>query len=163
MLSSQFDANSAFNGGGFTFSQSTQATDHGSSPAKNRETNGLVPVTVKKISEASHSGDDKSNFVIDGVDVANVTLVGTVSKKAERVTDVAFTKLQGDVTPQSQSMGSTLSIASQDASNGYQKSSANQSCNSSNKVNSTLGVFFPLWTGSLPSVGVLRGNQSSIL
>ncbi|XP_058224593.1 replication protein A 32 kDa subunit A-like [Rhododendron vialii] len=91
MYSSQFDANSAFNGGGFTSSQSTQPTDHGSSPAKGRDTYGLVPVTVKQISEASDSGDDKSNFVINGVDVANVTLIGMVSKKAERVTDVSFT------------------------------------------------------------------------
>ncbi|KAL7000875.1 hypothetical protein U1Q18_002027 [Sarracenia purpurea var. burkii] len=90
MFSSQFEANSTFNCGGFTFSQSTQATDHGSSPAKNRGSHGLVPVTVKNISGTSHSGDDKSNFVIDGADVANVTLVGAVSKKAERVTDVAF-------------------------------------------------------------------------
>ncbi|KAG5540369.1 hypothetical protein RHGRI_020560 [Rhododendron griersonianum] len=88
MYSSQFDANSAFNGGGFT---SSQSTDHGSSPAKGRDTYGLVPVTVKQISEASDSGDDKSNFVINGVDVANVTLIGMVSKKAERVTDVSFT------------------------------------------------------------------------
>ncbi|KAL6980091.1 hypothetical protein U1Q18_021740, partial [Sarracenia purpurea var. burkii] len=71
MFSSQFEANSTFNGGGFTFSQSTQATDHRSSPAKNRGSHEFVPVTVKKISGTSHSGDDKSNFVIDGVDVAN--------------------------------------------------------------------------------------------
>ncbi|KAG5540335.1 hypothetical protein RHGRI_020535 [Rhododendron griersonianum] len=69
MYSNQFDANSAFNSGGFT---SSQSTDYGSSPAKGRETYGLVPVTVKQISEASDSGDDKSNFVINGVDVANV-------------------------------------------------------------------------------------------
>lgn len=37
-----------------------------------RDTYGIVPVTVKQISEASDSGDDKSNFVINGVDVANV-------------------------------------------------------------------------------------------
>ncbi|PSR89279.1 Replication protein A subunit A like [Actinidia chinensis var. chinensis] len=88
MFASQFDSNSAFNGGGFV---SSQSTDLGSSLAKSRETYGLVPVTVKQISEASHSGDDKSNFVVDGVDVANVTLIGIVSKKAEKVTDVAFT------------------------------------------------------------------------
>ncbi|XP_057478856.1 replication protein A 32 kDa subunit A-like [Actinidia eriantha] len=88
MFASQFDGNSAFNGGGFT---SSQSTDFGSSSAKSRETHGLVPATVKQISEASHSGDDKSNFVVDGVDISNVTLIGMVSKKAEKVTDVAFT------------------------------------------------------------------------
>ncbi|KAK9275273.1 hypothetical protein L1049_022535 [Liquidambar formosana] len=45
---------------------------------------------VKQISEALLSSDDKSNFVIDGVDVNNVTLVGIVVNKAERVTDVTF-------------------------------------------------------------------------
>ncbi|XAR70715.1 hypothetical protein NMG60_11027675 [Bertholletia excelsa] len=83
MFSSQFD-------GGFPSSQSTQATDAASSLASNRETHGVVPVTVKQISEASHSGDDKSNFAINGVDVVNVTLVGIVFNKAARVTDVAF-------------------------------------------------------------------------
>ena len=37
-----------------------------------RETHGLIPVTVKEISEAHHSGDEKSNFVINGVEAANV-------------------------------------------------------------------------------------------
>ncbi|CAL5372876.1 unnamed protein product [Camellia sinensis] len=91
MFASQFDGNSAFSGGGFTSSQSTQATDIGSSSAKNRNAYGVVPITVKQISESAHSGDEKSNYVVDGVDVVNVTLIGMVSKKTERVTDVAFT------------------------------------------------------------------------
>lgn len=41
---------------------------------QSRETQGLVPVTVKQISEASQYGDEKSNFVINGVDVANVII-----------------------------------------------------------------------------------------
>jgi len=41
---------------------------------KSRETQGLVPVTVKQISEASQTGDEKSNFVINGVDLNNVCL-----------------------------------------------------------------------------------------
>lgn len=32
----------------------------------------MVPVTVKQISQASQSSDEKSNFVINGADVANV-------------------------------------------------------------------------------------------
>ena len=31
-----------------------------------------MPLTIKQISEASHSGDDKSNFVLSGADVVNV-------------------------------------------------------------------------------------------
>lgn len=33
-----------------------------------------MPVTVKQISEASQTGDEKSNFVINGVDLNNVCL-----------------------------------------------------------------------------------------
>lgn len=81
--SSQFD--------GFVPSQSTQATDSASpNPSKSWGTQGLIPVTVKQLSEAHQSGDEKSNFSIDGVDVTNVTLVGMVSEKTERVTDVSF-------------------------------------------------------------------------
>ncbi|XP_059460625.1 replication protein A 32 kDa subunit A isoform X2 [Corylus avellana] len=88
--SSQFESNSAFSGGGFTFSHQSQPSDSDPSPAKSRETQGLVPVTVKQISEASQSGDEKSTFVINGVDVANVTLVGMVFDKLGRNTDVGF-------------------------------------------------------------------------
>ncbi|XP_065867800.1 replication protein A 32 kDa subunit A [Euphorbia lathyris] len=79
--SSQFD-------GGFTFSQSTQLND--SAPSKNRDSVGVIPLTVKQISEASQSGDEKSNFSVDGVDLTNVTLVGMVFDKAEKTTDVGF-------------------------------------------------------------------------
>ncbi|KAG7024504.1 Replication protein A 32 kDa subunit A [Cucurbita argyrosperma subsp. argyrosperma] len=78
--SSQFDS-----GSGFTSSQT-----YDSSSAKNRETPGLVPATVKQISEASHSGEEKANFAINGVDITNVTIVGKVSEKAERNTDITF-------------------------------------------------------------------------
>ncbi|KAI4316231.1 hypothetical protein L6164_024230 [Bauhinia variegata] len=88
--SSQFDPNSAFSGGGFMSTQTTQLNDSSPSPAKSRGTQGLVPVTVKQISEASHSGDEKSNFIINGADVTNVTLVGMVFEKAVRNTDVGF-------------------------------------------------------------------------
>ncbi|KAF5461513.1 hypothetical protein F2P56_017609 [Juglans regia] len=89
--SSQFDAVSAFPGGGSMLSQQSQPTDSPFSSAKSRETQGLVPVTVKQISEASQYGDEKSNFVINGVDVANVTVVGMVFDKAGRNTDIGFT------------------------------------------------------------------------
>lgn len=79
--STQFDSAS-----GFTSSQSNE-----SSTTKSRESPGLVPVTVKQISEASHSGEEKANFVINGVDITNVTVVGKVSEKAERNTDITFT------------------------------------------------------------------------
>ncbi|XP_004498588.1 replication protein A 32 kDa subunit A [Cicer arietinum] len=84
--SSQFDA-SAFSGGGF---MSSQANDSSPAPTKSRDSQGLVPVTVKQISEASHSGDEKSNFAINGVDLTNVTLVGMVYEKTVRETDVNF-------------------------------------------------------------------------
>lgn len=72
-------------------SQATQTTDPvPSGYSKNRETQTLTPLTVKQISKALLSNDDKVNFLIDGVDVNNVKLVGMVYNKAERVTDVSF-------------------------------------------------------------------------
>ncbi|XP_038695358.1 replication protein A 32 kDa subunit A isoform X2 [Tripterygium wilfordii] len=85
--SSQFDANSAFSGGGF---MSSQLPDSTPSPIKSRDSGGVVPVTVKQINEASPASNEKSSFVINGVDVTNVTLVGMVFDKAEKVTDVDF-------------------------------------------------------------------------
>ncbi|KAL0309467.1 UNVERIFIED_CONTAM: Replication protein A subunit B, partial [Sesamum radiatum] len=87
---SQFDGNAAFSGGGFMPSQATQTTDPGFSPVKNREAQALLPLTVKQISEAFQASDDKGNFLIDGVDVNNVKLVGMLYEKTERVTDVSF-------------------------------------------------------------------------
>ncbi|KAH9760071.1 Replication protein A 32 kDa subunit A [Citrus sinensis] len=89
--SSQFDASNAFSGGGFMPSQPPQSADYPSSTARSRDSQGLVPVTVKMISEASHSGDDKSNFMINGLEITNVTLVGLVYNKEERASDVNFT------------------------------------------------------------------------
>ncbi|XP_050936916.1 replication protein A 32 kDa subunit B-like isoform X1 [Cucumis melo] len=90
MYASQFDGNAAFSGGGFMPSQTTQAPDHSFSPAKNRDVQALLPLTVKQINDAFLSSDDKSNFVIDGVDVNNVKLVGMVRNRAGRITDVTF-------------------------------------------------------------------------
>ncbi|XP_057434601.1 replication protein A 32 kDa subunit A [Lotus japonicus] len=92
MLSSStnFDANSAFSGGGFMTTDSSHHSDSSPAPLKSRDTQGLVPVTVRQISEASHSGDDKSNFVINGVGLTNVTLVGMVFEKVEKNTEVNF-------------------------------------------------------------------------
>ncbi|GAV77894.1 tRNA_anti domain-containing protein/RPA_C domain-containing protein [Cephalotus follicularis] len=87
---SQFDSSSAFSGGGFTPSQPSHLGDSTPSPAKSRDAQGLIPLTVKQISEISHSGDEKSNFQINGLDVTNVSVVGMVFDKAERVTDVGF-------------------------------------------------------------------------
>lgn len=87
----QFDGNAAFSGGGFMPSQTTQtAADPFFSPTKNRDSQPLTPLTVKQIREAFQSSDDKTNFLIDGVDVNNVKLVGMMLNKAERVTDVSF-------------------------------------------------------------------------
>ncbi|CAN0860064.1 Replication protein A 32 kDa subunit A [Linum grandiflorum] len=76
--STQFDGNS-------------QLPDSTPSPAKNRDSHGLLPLTIKQISQASQSGDEKSSFAINGVDITNVTVVGMVSDKVERITDVGFT------------------------------------------------------------------------
>ncbi|GAB4836892.1 hypothetical protein Ancab_001803 [Ancistrocladus abbreviatus] len=76
--------------GGFFTSQSSQPSDAGPSPSRNRGSQTTFPVTVKQISQASDSAEDRSIYQIDGVDVTNVKMVGMVFDKAERVTDVTF-------------------------------------------------------------------------
>ncbi|KAJ9535449.1 hypothetical protein OSB04_un001428 [Centaurea solstitialis] len=91
MNGSQFDGAAAFAGGGFMTSQATQAAEPSfSSTFTKRDTQTLIPLTVKQINKALLSNDDKVNFLIDGVDVNNVKLVGMIFNKAERVTDVSF-------------------------------------------------------------------------
>ncbi|KAG4929671.1 hypothetical protein JHK82_046742 [Glycine max] len=68
---SQFDGNAAFSGGGFMPSQTTQGPDSSLVPSKNRDAQSLLPLTVKQIYDA-------------------VTLVGRVSNKTGRITDVTF-------------------------------------------------------------------------
>ncbi|CAN4084937.1 unnamed protein product [Withania somnifera] len=85
--SSQVDSVS---GGGFMPSQSSQGADPSRTSAMSRDNPALLPLTVKQISQAIQSSDEKSNFVIDGVDVNNVRLVGMAFKKSKRVTDLAF-------------------------------------------------------------------------
>lgn len=71
-------------------SQATQSADPSFSHAKNRDAQALVPLTVKQINEALLATSENANFVVDGVDVNNVTIVGLVCNKVERVTDVGF-------------------------------------------------------------------------
>ncbi|KAI7753556.1 hypothetical protein M8C21_011820 [Ambrosia artemisiifolia] len=73
------------------FDGGSQIANSPATAAANRDTFGLVPLTIKQISEASQSGDDKSNFSVSGADVVNVTVVGMVSNIVERNTDVTFT------------------------------------------------------------------------
>lgn len=87
-IGSEFDGNSAFAGGGFMPSQATQTADHSFPPARSRDSLGLIPLTVKQISEAPRN--DKGHLVVDGVELSNVKFVGMVTNKTERVTDVGF-------------------------------------------------------------------------
>lgn len=76
----------------FSESQYDGGSQITNSPATtNRDTFGIVPLTIKQISEASQSGDDKSNFIVSGADVVNVTVVGMVFDIVERNLDVTFT------------------------------------------------------------------------
>ncbi|KFK32630.1 hypothetical protein AALP_AA6G268400 [Arabis alpina] len=89
--SSQFEPNSAFSGGGFMSSQPSQAYETSSSTTKNRDFQGLVPVTVKQITEASQSSGEKSGIVISGIELTNVSLVGLVcDKDVSKITEVRF-------------------------------------------------------------------------
>ncbi|KAB2600145.1 AP2-like ethylene-responsive transcription factor AIL5 [Pyrus ussuriensis x Pyrus communis] len=91
MSFTQFDGSAAFSGGGFMPPQATHTgTDTSFSSTRNRDIQTLLPLTVKQITDACVSAVDKSEFVIDSVDVNNVTLVGMVHEKIGRITDVAF-------------------------------------------------------------------------
>ncbi|XP_076884780.1 replication protein A 32 kDa subunit B [Bidens hawaiensis] len=91
MHGNDFDGAAAFSGGGYMPSQATQTVDPlPSALSKHRETQTLIPLTVKQISKAMLSNDDKVNFLIDGVDCNNVKLVGRMINKVERVTDISF-------------------------------------------------------------------------
>ncbi|XP_071718908.1 replication protein A 32 kDa subunit A-like [Rutidosis leptorrhynchoides] len=80
----------------FSGSQFVGGSQITNSPAiANRDTFGLIPLTIKQISEASHSGDDKSNFTISGAEVVNVSVVGMVFNKAEKNSYVTFTVADG--------------------------------------------------------------------
>ncbi|KAK9070237.1 hypothetical protein SSX86_010637 [Deinandra increscens subsp. villosa] len=77
----------------FSESQFDGGSQAANSPAAaaNRDTFGLIPLTIKQIGEASHSGDDRSNFNVSGADVVNVSVVGMVFNIVERNLDVTFT------------------------------------------------------------------------
>ncbi|XP_072063865.1 replication protein A 32 kDa subunit B isoform X2 [Arachis hypogaea] len=92
MYASQFDGNAAFSGGGFMPSQTTQSHDSSSTftTSRNRDAQSLLPLTVKQINDAYNSSDNKSNLIVDGVDVNTVTLVGRVCNKNGMITEVHF-------------------------------------------------------------------------
>ncbi|GFQ06586.1 replication protein a 32 kDa subunit a [Phtheirospermum japonicum] len=89
--SSQYDPATTFAAGGGVGFVSSQLADPSPASAKSRDNQPMYPATVKQIVEATPSTDDKSIFLIDGVGVYNVKLVGMVFNKSERVTDVSFT------------------------------------------------------------------------
>ncbi|KAK8968477.1 Replication protein A 32 kDa subunit A [Platanthera guangdongensis] len=88
MVADQFAGAPLFAGGAFMPSQSTESTI---SPSKIRTPQTLIPVTVKQIIEAYRSIEDKSAIVVDGVELANMRLVGLVMNRTERATEVSFT------------------------------------------------------------------------
>ncbi|XP_050215530.1 replication protein A 32 kDa subunit B isoform X2 [Mercurialis annua] len=89
--SNEFDGSAAaFMGGGFMPSQATQPSDSSSSfpNSRNRDSRCLLPLTVKTILELQ--SNDESNFVIDGVEVSTVTIVGRVSLKEDKASEYTF-------------------------------------------------------------------------
>lgn len=87
---SQFDGNAAFAGGGFMPSQTNQGGESSLTPSKNRESQTLLPLTIKQINYALQSSDDRTSLTIDGVGVNTVTLVGRVCNKSGQITEFRF-------------------------------------------------------------------------
>uniref|UniRef100_A0A3N7GAQ2 OB domain-containing protein n=1 Tax=Populus trichocarpa TaxID=3694 RepID=A0A3N7GAQ2_POPTR len=87
--SSQFDGSAAaFMGGGFMPTQTAHPPSDSSSISKNREARCLFPLTVKQISNLA--SNNESNFIIDGAEVNNVTIVGRVSHKEDKASEYTF-------------------------------------------------------------------------
>ncbi|XP_062221419.1 replication protein A 32 kDa subunit A-like [Phragmites australis] len=81
-----------------TFSQSQltssqNAAADSATPSKMRGASSTMPLTLKQIADAQQSGTGEKGapFVVDGVETANIRLVGMVNGKAERTTDVSLT------------------------------------------------------------------------
>ncbi|KAG2662738.1 replication protein A 32 kDa subunit A-like [Panicum virgatum] len=72
---------------------SSQSQNDAAAPSKMRGASSTMPLTVKQIDDAHQSatGDKGAPFLVDGVETANIRLVGMVNGKAERTTDVSFT------------------------------------------------------------------------
>ncbi|KAL6911220.1 hypothetical protein ACP4OV_000025 [Aristida adscensionis] len=72
---------------------SQNAAADSTTPSKMRGASGTMPLTVKQIADAERSGTGEKGapFLVDGVEIANIRLVGIVNGKAERTTDVSFT------------------------------------------------------------------------
>ncbi|XP_065850079.1 replication protein A 32 kDa subunit B [Euphorbia lathyris] len=87
--STEFDGSaSAFMGGGFMPSQTTQAPESSFTSSRNRDAKCLLPLTVKQIQELP--SNDESNFIIDGVEVTNVTIVGRICQKEDKASEYTF-------------------------------------------------------------------------
>ncbi|CAN6325869.1 unnamed protein product [Urochloa humidicola] len=76
----------------FTPSQNAAANST-TPPSKMRGVSSTMPLTVKQIADAQQSGTGEKGapFVVDGVETANIRLVGMINGNLERTTDVSFT------------------------------------------------------------------------
>lgn len=72
---------------------SQNAAADSTTPSKMRGASSTMPLTVKQVVDAQQSGTGEKGapFVVDGVEMANIRLVGMVNGKVERTTDVTFT------------------------------------------------------------------------
>ncbi|KAL6591298.1 hypothetical protein ACP70R_049801 [Stipagrostis hirtigluma subsp. patula] len=75
------------------FTSSQNAAADSTTPSKMRGGSSTMPLTVKQIADALQSGTGEKGapFLVDGVEISNIRLVGMVNGKAERTTDVSFT------------------------------------------------------------------------
>ncbi|CAL4886137.1 unnamed protein product [Urochloa decumbens] len=75
------------------FTSTQNAAADSTTPSKMRGASSTMPLTVKQIADAQQSGTGEKGapFMVDGVETANIRLVGMVNGKTERTTDVTFT------------------------------------------------------------------------
>ncbi|KAL5666755.1 hypothetical protein ACJX0J_026863 [Zea mays] len=75
------------------FTSSQNAAADSTTPSKMRGASSTMPLTVKQVVDAQQSGTGEKGapFIVNGVEMANIRLVGMVNAKVERTTDVTFT------------------------------------------------------------------------
>jgi replication factor A2 len=84
----QFHQSQPTGGGGGGFQVDNTPPD---GKVKGKEQQGLIPVTVKQLANAVAKADGEQGFMVDGIELNQVTLVGMIIQTDEQNTSLSFT------------------------------------------------------------------------
>ena len=77
-------------GGGFGASQGPQGSPGSGGGGDAPRVNSLTPTTIKMLHDAESTADDANAFQIDGKQIAQMTIVGSIVSKTEKSTNVSL-------------------------------------------------------------------------